>query len=100
MKMFSECSGECCICACGDFCIAGHGDDYFCLASVEQVIDRLDRGAYTSYVDYMIDFLKASGYEYDLKNLGSKKRKEEKKEKNNFEVFGGYTFKMKEKTKY
>ena len=95
MKMFSECSGECCICACGDFCIAGHGDDNFCLASVKQIIDKLDRGTYTSYVDYMIDFLKESGYEYDLKNLGSKKEeKEEKIEKNNFEVFGGYTYKM------
>lgn len=92
--MFSDCSGECCVCACGDFCIAGHGDDYFCFASVEQVIDRLDSGKYISYVDYMIDFLKKLGYEYDLKNLGTKKRKEEKTEKNNFEVFGGYTYKM------
>lgn len=91
MKMFSACRGECCICACGDFCLAGHGDDYFCLASQEQVIDRLDRGTYIN-VDYMIAFLKRLGYEYDLRNLGSKKRKEEKTEKPNFEVFGGYTY--------
>ena len=94
MKMFSACSGECCICACGDFCIAGHGDDYFCLASKEQVIDRLDRGTYISYVDYMIGFLKKLGYEYDLRNLGSKKEKKKKTEKTNFEVFGGYTYEM------
>ena len=94
MKMFSACSGECCICACGDFCIAGHGDDYFCFASVEQVIDRLDSGRYISYVDYMIDFLKKSGCEYDLKNLGTKKEKKKKIKKNNFEVFGGYTYEM------
>lgn len=91
MKMFSACKGECCICACADLCLAGHGDDYFCLASKEQVIDRLDRGAYIN-VDYMIAFLKQLGHEYDLRNLGSKKEKKKKTEKPNFEVFGGYTY--------
>lgn len=27
MKMFSDCSGECCVCAVGNHCVAGHGDD-------------------------------------------------------------------------
>jgi hypothetical protein len=86
MKMCSSCSGECCICACADLCIAGHGDDHFCLASKEQVIDRLDRWEYIN-VDYMIAFLKRLGYEYDLRNLGSKKRNEAKNRKAKFRGF-------------
>lgn len=66
MKMFSDCSGECCICACGDLCLAGHGDDNFCLASKEQIIERLDKGKYKSYTDIMIDVLKHR-YDYDYK---------------------------------
>ena len=36
MKMFSDCSGECCVCACGGFCLAGIGDDDFSPASKEK----------------------------------------------------------------
>lgn len=65
MKMFSDCSGECCVCACGGFCLAGHGDDDFCLASKEKIIENLDKGYYPSYTDYMIGTLKSMyGYEY------------------------------------
>lgn len=65
MKMFSDCSGECCVCACGEFCLAGHGDDDFFLASKEKIIENLDNGKYSSYTDYMINILKnVYGYEY------------------------------------
>lgn len=64
--MFSNCSGECCVCACGDFCLAGHGDDDYSLASKERIIARLDKGEYLSYTDYMINTLKVVyGYEYN-----------------------------------
>lgn len=66
MKMFTDCSGECCICACGDYCLAGHGDDYYSLASKEQIIKRLDNGSYPSYRETMINTLKYV-YEYKYK---------------------------------
>lgn len=69
MKMFSDCSGECCICACGDACIAGHGDDYYSLASKEQIIARLDKGQYKSYTNVMINTLEnVYGYKYNKTN--------------------------------
>lgn len=69
MKMFSDCSGECCICACGDMCLAGHGDDNFCLASKEQIVSRLDNGKYKRYTDIMIGVLKSRyGYDYKAKS--------------------------------
>lgn len=58
MKMFSDCSGECCVCGCGDMCLAGHGDDDFFPASKEKIIDRLKKGEYPHYRKYMIDYLK------------------------------------------
>ena len=65
MKMFSNCSGECCICSCGSGCLAGHGDDDFYLASKEMIIENLDQGKYSSYTEYMINTLKnVYGYEY------------------------------------
>lgn len=65
MKMFSDCSGECCVCSCAGGCLAGHGDDDFCVASKEQIIKRLDKGRYPKYRDYMIKFLKKHyGVEY------------------------------------
>ena len=67
MKMFTNCSGECCVCACGDFCLAGHGDDNYCLATKEQIISRLDKGEYKSYTNIMIDTLRnVYGYDYLL----------------------------------
>lgn len=68
MKMFSDCSGECCVCACGGSCLAGHGDDYFCDATIEQVVERLNNGQYSYYRQYMIDWLSKKGYEYKEKN--------------------------------
>lgn len=58
MKYFSNCSGECCVCSCGDGCMAGHGDDDYYPASSKQIIDRLNKGKYPDYRDYMISFLK------------------------------------------
>lgn len=57
MKLFSDCSGECCVCACAGGCLAGHGDDDFYPATKEQVIDRLDKAQYKDYKDYMIGYL-------------------------------------------
>lgn len=65
MKMFSNCSGECCVCSCGSGYLAGHGDDDFYLASKEMIIENLDQGKYSSYTEYMINTLKnVYGYEY------------------------------------
>ena len=70
MKMFSDCSGECCVCACGDFCLAGHGDDDFCLATKEQIISRLDKGQYRAYRFEMVNTLqKVYGYTYTRSEL-------------------------------
>lgn len=68
MKFFTDCSGECCVCACGDFCLAGHGDDDFYPASTEQVIERLKNGKYQNYADYMIGWLRERGIEYKKEN--------------------------------
>lgn len=65
MKWFTDCRGPCCVCALGRFCLAGHGDDDFCLASKELIIENLDKGLYSSYTNYMIETLKnVYGYEY------------------------------------
>lgn len=65
MKMFTDCSGPCCICACGDYCLAGHGDDYFTVAKKEKITERLDHGMYRSYAETMIKTLKdVYGYQY------------------------------------
>ena len=66
MKIFTDCSGECCICCCGDFGLAGHGDDDFSLATKEQVIKRLNRGSYPGYRQMMIDYLKKFGIDYPV----------------------------------
>ena len=66
MKMFSDCSGPCCICAAGGFCVAGHGDDDFYPASKEVIIYRLDNHQYPTYRKYMIDYLKTEfGIKYE-----------------------------------
>ena len=70
MKMFSDCSGECCLCACGEGCLAGHGDDYYCSASDEQIIERLNKGRYPDYREIMINELKRRGINYEYANLG------------------------------
>lgn len=74
MKMFTDCSGECCICACGDACLAGHGDDDFRLASKEQLIKRLDNDYYSSHKETMLNTLKyVYDYKYQDKNAEEKK---------------------------
>ena len=74
MKMFSDCSGECCLCACAGFCLAGHGDDDFCPATKDQIIDRLNKGEWSHYKDFMIDhLLKVHGHEYDPARFGFEK---------------------------
>lgn len=76
MKMFSDCSGECCVCFCGDGCLAGHGDDDFIPASKEKIIDNLENNRYPRYREYMIKYLKENyGIDY-------KPKKEIKKERN------------------
>lgn len=73
MKMFSDCSGECCLCACAGHCLAGHGDDDFIPASKEQIIDRLDRGEWINYTHTMKYYLKDNfGYNYDGIKKGEK----------------------------
>ena len=64
MKMFSDCSGECCVCACGNGCLAGHGDDDFCPASSQQIIERLNNGEYPNYRQTMIAELLKRGVVY------------------------------------
>ena len=66
MKLFSNCSGECCVCACGGCCLAGHGDDDFSPATKEKVIKNLKEGKYPNYRQYMVDYLK-NYYNYDYK---------------------------------
>lgn len=96
MKMFSECSGECCVCSNGGFCLAGHGDDDFYPASKEKIIENLDEGKYSNYTEYMIKHLaNKHGYIYDIKNVGRKKKEKQlTNEQPVEENFGGYTFKV------
>lgn len=62
------CSGECYVCACGGFCLAGHNDDYFVPANKEKVIENLDNNRYERYREYMIKYLKEKfNYDY-IKN--------------------------------
>ena len=69
MKMFSNCSGECCVCACGGFCLAGHGDDDFTPANKTTIIENLNKGKYPQYKDYMIRYLKIK-FDYDYQAEG------------------------------
>ncbi len=64
--MFTDCSGKCCICACGGGCLAGHGDDDFSPATNEQIIERLDNGRfpYGNDREIMIRELEARGIVY------------------------------------
>ena len=67
MKMFSDCSDDCSVCRLGDGgCIAGHGDDDFCLATEEQLVERLDNNKYSDRRSYMITVLKDKfGIDYE-----------------------------------
>ena len=64
MKLFTDCSGECCVCACGGACLAGHGDDDFLPATNEQILKRLKNGNYPNYRQMMIDELARRGVDY------------------------------------
>ena len=57
MKMFSDCSGECCVCAVGNHCVAGHGDDEYFPADVDTVINRLLNNEYPSYRREMLEYI-------------------------------------------
>lgn len=64
MKFFTDCSGPCYLCAL-DFCLAGHGDDDYIPASKEQIMERLDKGQYSSQRKEMTDYLRrVYGIEY------------------------------------
>lgn len=66
MKFFTDCSGICAICAYGEHCLAGHGDDHFVPADKEQIISRLDNNRFSSFRKDMIDYLKHKfEYNYD-----------------------------------
>lgn len=52
MKLFSDCSGECILCACHGCCLAGHGDDDFYPATDEQLLQRLDELNNKPHLDY------------------------------------------------
>lgn len=55
--MFSDCSGECCICHNADYCVAGHGDDEYESADMNQVLERLRDGKFPSYRACMVKHL-------------------------------------------
>ena len=66
MKMFSQCSDECCVCACGEpGCIAGPADDDFYPATKDEIINRLYTNKFSSSRDYMVSYLSFMyNYEY------------------------------------
>lgn len=57
MKLFTDCSGECCICQNGDFCLTGNGEDDYEPATRNQVLERLREGKYASYRVCMVKYL-------------------------------------------
>ena len=80
MKIGSNCSGECCVCAGGGegFCLAGHGDDDFVPASKEHIIENLDNNRYSSYRKYMINYLSEHyNYHYTDENRVIQSRSDE-----------------------
>lgn len=72
MKLFPTCAGECAICGYADFCLAGNGDDDYCLASKEEVIERLLQDRYPGYRDVMLDYLlRRYNYVFDPARIGA-----------------------------
>ena len=72
--MFAKCSGECAVCTCAGFCLAGNGDDDFYPATKEQIIERLRDGQFSHYHEMMIDYLRTQyGYTFDPKEIGTVK---------------------------
>lgn len=68
--MFSDCSGECCVCSVGDYCLAGHGDDDYSPASKDQVIERLKNNEYPRYRQVMLDYIGMSENDFTEKEIG------------------------------
>lgn len=64
MKMFTNCSGVCCLCSCGSYCLAGHGDDHYYPATKDQLIKRLNNGEYPYFTNTMKKYL-LDVYDYD-----------------------------------
>lgn len=57
MSMFSDCCGECCICAVGDGCVPLHGDNEYHPANRRTIISRLKNNEYQSYRKMMLDYI-------------------------------------------
>ena len=57
---------ECATCALAAGCLAGHYDDDYEPASFEQVLDRLNKGMFSSSRQKMIKFL-WTNYHFDYK---------------------------------
>lgn len=71
MSMFTDCSGQCCVCKIsGRGCIAGHGDDYFTPASREEIQRRIDDNEYPQWTEYMIKYLQNNHDDIDRKVQG------------------------------
>lgn len=67
MKFFSDCSG-CLVCAYHGRCIAGHGDDFFKMASKEELIDRVNNKNISRKDAETIENFLLEEYGYDIKN--------------------------------
>lgn len=86
MNMFSSCSGECCTCAIEDNCVAGHGDDEYCPADVDTIIERLLNNRYPSYRKTMLDYIGMTEEDFQAYIMpnGKKDRPEPKEETRKF----------------
>lgn len=72
MKLFPDCSGECCICQNGDFCLTGNGEDDYEPATMNQVLERLREGKYASYRVCMVRYLYDKfGFAWAAEDLGT-----------------------------
>lgn len=67
MKFFSDCSG-CIVCAYNGRCIAGHGDDFFKIASKDELIDRINNKNLSKKDSEAIENTLLEEYGYDIKN--------------------------------
>ena len=70
---FSLCCAKCATCSCSGHCYAGHGDDEYSPASLEEMIERLDKGEYASERDKMIQYVK-DNFDYDYEEKKKKKK--------------------------
>lgn len=61
MQLFNNCSEVCIVCSCSGGCLAGHGDDDFSPASVEELIKRYNdekqsKGNKTYIKEYLLSY--------------------------------------------